>query len=127
MRSRTSRGSATACPTSPPTSTPSPSPAWSLTRQTRRIHEALYQGRPAVPRFPGSELTLIKNAEIVCLHYVTRRRVMLGLSMRLSLIVGGRLALLVGLTTAAVAGGFPISSHARAACGSDDCGYARAA
>src|SRR5437660_5610970 len=42
---------------------------------------------------------------------------MLGLSMRLSLIVGGMLALLVGLTTAAFAGGFSFTEHGAAASG----------
>src|SRR5712692_392807 len=42
---------------------------------------------------------------------------MLGLSMRLSLIVGGMLALLVGLTTAAFAGGFSLTEHGAAASG----------
>src|SRR2546426_6223750 len=42
---------------------------------------------------------------------------MLGLSMRLSLIVGGMLALLVGLTTAAFAGGFSFTPHGAAASG----------
>src|SRR5438132_2743098 len=42
---------------------------------------------------------------------------MLGLTMRLSLIVGGMLTVLVGLTTAAFAGGFSFTEHGAAASG----------